>query len=313
MTRLPTREDLLFPVLKALEARGGAASNQEILEQVASDMALSDEALDAPRGNGPPSEVGYRLGWARTYLRYIGAVESPSRGVWAITERGREISGPAEARLLFRREKERRWPRRERAADGGARGENAPAEADGAAPDVEMSEEEAEEAPLAPAHAAVEPLLERSDRWEEAVLSSLRNMSPDAFERLCQRVLRESFTKVEVTGKSGDGGIDGVGVLRGNLLSFHVRFQCKRCAGEVGAGAIRDFRGAMARRADKGLLITTGSFTRAAQREAVRDGAPAIHLINGADLCHLLRDLNLGVKTEQVEVIRPDEEFFAAF
>ncbi|MBT6284417.1 MAG: restriction endonuclease, partial [Rhodospirillaceae bacterium] len=116
--------------------------------------------------------------------------------------------------------------------------------------------------------------------------------------------------KVEVTGRSGDGGIDGAGVLRVNLLSFHVRFQSKRYTGSAGAPEIRDFRGAMVGRADKGLFITTGRYTKEAEREAVRDGAPAIDLIDGIDLCHLLKDLRLGVQTETVEKINPVPEFF---
>ena len=95
--------------------------------------------------------------------------------------------------------------------------------------------------------------------------------------------------------------------MRVNLISFHVRFQCKRYAGSVGASEIRDFRGAMVGRADKGLFITTGRFTRDAAREAVRDGAPAIDLIDGLDLCGLLMELELGVAS----VIRPQPEFFA--
>jgi len=139
------------------------------------------------------------------------------------------------------------------------------------------------------------------------LLDILRGIKPDAFERLCQRILRESgFTKVEVTGRSGDGGIDGAGVLRVNLISFHVRFQCKRYTGSVGPREIRDFRGAMVGRADKGLFITTGRFTRDAANEAARDGAPAIDLIDGIDLCDLLRKLELGVET----VVRPRSEFF---
>jgi restriction system protein len=133
-------------------------------------------------------------------------------------------------------------------------------------------------------------------------------MEPDAFERLAQRILRESgFVKVEVRGKSGDGGIDGVGVLRVNLVSFQVFFQCKRWKGSVGASEIRDFRGAMQGRADKGLFITTGNFTSQASDEATRDGATAIDLIDGERLCDLLKELKLGVQTEMIEnvVISP--------
>ena len=136
-------------------------------------------------------------------------------------------------------------------------------------------------------------------------------MSPAGFERLCQRILRESgFVKVEVTGQSGDGGIDGIGVLRVNLVSFHVLFQAKRWKSSVGASVVRDFRGAMVGRADKGLIITTASFTADARHEATRDGAPAIDLVDGEALCALLKDLKLGVRVKLVEEVEIDEGFF---
>jgi restriction system protein len=139
-------------------------------------------------------------------------------------------------------------------------------------------------------------------------------MKPAAFERLCQRILKDSgFIKVEVTGRSGDGGIDGIGVLRLNLLSFHVFFQCKRWKGSVGASAIRDFRGAMVGRADKGLVMTTGSFTTDARREATRDGAPAIDLVDGETLCELLKKLQIGVSIRNVEHVMVQQEAFLEF
>jgi restriction system protein len=136
-------------------------------------------------------------------------------------------------------------------------------------------------------------------------------LHPQAFERLAQRILREAgFIRVEVTGRSGDGGIDGIGVLRVNLLSFHVLFQCKRYQSTVGAGVIRDFRGAMVGRSDKGVIITTGTFTPDARREATRDGAPAIDLIDGDLLCDLLKDHRLGVHTEMVEQVTVQPNWF---
>jgi restriction system protein len=150
-----------------------------------------------------------------------------------------------------------------------------------------------------------------STNWKNRLLEVLRKLSPDTFERLAQRLLRESgFIKVEVTGRSGDGGIDGIGVLRLNLLSFQVLFQCKRYQGSVGAPAIRDFRGAMVGRSDKGLMITTGTFTPDATREATRDGAPTIDLIDGDRLCELLQEKELGVKTELVKRMTVDSNWF---
>jgi restriction system protein len=139
-------------------------------------------------------------------------------------------------------------------------------------------------------------------------------MKPAAFERLCQRILQDSgFIKVEITGRSGDGGIDGIGVLRVNLLSFHVFFQCKRWKGSVGASAVRDFRGAMVGRAEKGLVMTTGTFTVDARKEATRDGAPAIDLLDGETLCELLKNLKIGVSIRKVEHILVEQDAFLDF
>lgn len=149
--------------------------------------------------------------------------------------------------------------------------------------------------------------------WRECINRYLvETLSPAAFERLVQRMLRETgFTQVEVTGRTGDGGIDGRGIAKINgILSFRVVFQCKRYRGSVGAGEIRDFRGAMQGRADKGLFITTGYFTREAVKEATRDGAIAIDIVDGEKLAEKLKELALGVRIERVEHIVIDEEWF---
>lgn len=155
---------------------------------------------------------------------------------------------------------------------------------------------------------------EPSMTWKEHLLAILKSMHPTAFEHLCQRILRESgFIEVRVTGQTNDGGIDGRGILKVGLLTFRVIFQCKRYHGTVGSSVVRDFRGAMAGRTDKGLIITTGSFTADARREATRDGAPAIDLIDGEALCDLLKDLKIGVTVEMVPEVTVDAAAFAAF
>ena len=280
-SKIPTFEDLLWPTLKALKGSGGSASIQELSSRIAIDMALPDEVLDVLHKEGPQTEVDYRAAWARTHLRMVGAIDNTARGVWTISERGRDVASEEQVRELVRSARADRFKTKKA---GSAK-----------APETEPGD------------------TEEDQNWEDALLGILRRMAPDAFERLCQRVLRESgFTRVEVTGRSGDGGIDGAGVLRVRLISFHVRFQCKRYTGSVGAREIRDFRGAMVGRADKGLFITTGAFTKEAQREAVRDGAPAIDLIDGSELCTLLKDLALGVRTRTVHEITPEPEFFEA-
>ncbi|POP30592.1 restriction endonuclease, partial [Lactonifactor longoviformis] len=133
--------------------------------------------------------------------------------------------------------------------------------------------------------------------WREKLKNVLKNLKPDAFERLTQRLLRESgFTQVKVTGRTGDGGIDGMGTIKLNgIISFHMLFQCKRYVGTVSASEIRDFRGAMQGRTDKGLFITTGKFSSSAIEEANRPGTTPIDLIDGDELVEKLRELQLGV------------------
>jgi restriction system protein len=152
-----------------------------------------------------------------------------------------------------------------------------------------------------------------AEDWKDGLLETLLAMSPAAFERLTQRLLREAgFINVNVTGRSGDGGIDGLGVYRVSLVGFPVFFQCKRYRASVGAGAVRDFRGAMAGRGDKGLLVTTGSFTADAKAEALRDGAPPIDLIDGDRLCDLLKEYRVGIRVETkvIEDVEIDRAYF---
>lgn len=274
---LPSFESYFKPTVECVKARGGSMTIEEMEEVVAAAMGLTDELRAVPHGDGPRSQFDYELAWVRTYLKKVGAMENSERGVWRLTPAG-AATGEAELAAV---------PRRVREADRQKRLER------DAAPEIEATEDSVE------------------INWKDKILAALLGIAPDAFERLCQRILRESgFTKVEVTGRSGDGGIDGTGVLRVNLLSFHVLFQSKRIKGSVGAPVIRDFRGAMVGRADKGLVITTGSFTPEARREATRDGAPAIDLVDGDGLCDLLKQLKLGVVIRLVEEVDVDPQYF---
>ncbi|RWC44658.1 MAG: restriction endonuclease [Mesorhizobium sp.] len=282
---VPPFAEFFVPVLRALDALGGSASIEEIDDKTAVLMNVSDAARAVLVGDGPRAKFDYRCAWARSWLKNAGLTNNSERGVWALTAEGRMSLSldPEEVVRLVRR------------ADAALRKAKTVA-----AP--ERAEAEAEAADIA------------LKDWREQLLDILLALDPAAFERLCQRILREAgFIKVEVTGRSGDGGIDGTGVLRVNLLSFHVLFQCKRWKGSVGSGAVRDSRGAMVGRADKGLVITTGTFTADARREAVRDGAPAIDLIDGDGLCDLLKDQKIGVRVKMVEEVTVDEAAFAGF
>jgi restriction system protein len=281
--KIPTHLELQNPLLEALRELGGSASVEEIELRVIDRMGLSDEVL-AEMHTQNQTEVGYRLAWARTYLKNFGLLENSTRGVWALTDAAKNYPkvDPAEvARKVRERSKQR--------ADRNGRNVNA------------TQSEEPEE------------LKEESD-WKSRLSTVLtESLSPQAFERLIQRLLRESgFIQVEVVGKTGDGGIDGKGIARiHGLMSFHVYFQCKRYKGSVSAGDIRDFRGAMQGRADKGLFVTTGTFTSAAVKEASRDGAPPIDLLDGNELAEKLKEFGLGVSTRMVEQVSIKEEWFS--
>ena len=295
---VPAYYELMWPALRALKAMGGSGTNEELLAKVIEVENFSPEVQAVVHVDHRQSKLNYNLAWAKTYLKKVGAVENSYRGVWTLTKQGENLSPldvsliPAQVRKLSINDQ--RAKEIATAAKGGtlAKDDDLPE----ASPAVALDADDVE---------ATEP------HWKDQLLDVLRSLRSDAFERLTQRLLREAgFIKVEVTGRSGDGGIDGIGVLRVNLLSFQVLFQCKRYQGSVGAGAIRDFRGAMVGRSDKGLFVTTGTFTPDAQREATRDGAPAIDLIDGDQLCDLLKQLKLGVQTEMVEKMTVEPAWF---
>ncbi len=282
---VPTHIELLRPTLEALQSLGGSANIIELRDQVIEDLRLPQEVTEQPHpGKSNRTELEYRLAWSRTYLKIYGAITNSSRAVWSLTPKGHEMTTlDPQAVARFVREQSRR-------------------EREG-----KVGSEEAQDVQTTP-EAEVE-----TASWRETLMNTLLDMPPDAFERLCQRLLRESgFIQVEVTGRSGDGGIDGHGVVRlAGLLSFPVIFQCKRYRNPVTVGVVRDFRGAMVGRADKGLIITTSSFTRDALSEATRDGAPPIDLIDGELLMDRMRDLNLGIVTKQIEVAEVDTGWFS--
>jgi restriction system protein len=262
-----------------MRAKGGSATIEEMEDDVAARMGLSEELLSIPHGNGPRTQFQYELAWVRTYLKKADAAENSERGVWSLTDRGEGLSQKQVEQI----------PSIVRNAESSKRKSRPPP--------IKIDEINIED--------------DSGDDWSDQLLSELFLLKSDAFERLCQRLLRESgFTRVEVTGRSGDGGIDGIGILRVNLVSFQVLFQCKKWKSGVGSKEVRDFRGAMIGRADKGLIITTGHFTADARKEATRDGAPAIDLVDGDALCQLLKDVRLGLEVRQVEVVSVVKEFF---
>ena len=273
------------PLLDALRALGGSASPGEVVAQIAYDLALPDDVQNEVTPSGVP-RFANRVAWARFYLYREGLLGASQRGIWNLTEKGQATHlTPATARDLFQK-----WSKV--FADERKRGKEEPPTVDTAAPENDVA-----------------PTV----GYREQLLALLLKLPPAGFERLSQRLLREAgFIQVAVTGRSGDGGIDGYGTLQVNpLVSFKVLFQCKRYQNAVSSSQVRDFRGAMQGRADKGIILTTGTFTADAQREASRDGVPPIELVNGQKLLDLFLTYQLGLKP--VASFELDPAFFELF
>ena len=277
---VPTYDSMMNPLLQAIRELGGSGTIEEIYGRVIEIMDLSDNQIEILHNpdKGGSTEIEYRLAWTRTYLKRYGVLENSSRGVWALNESGRKVE-EVESKEVVRVVQDQM--RKDRKA---------------------KTEDAIDEEGL-------------NITWQDELLGVLLGIDPSAFERLIQRLLRESgFSQVEVTGRSGDGGIDGRGIMRlGGMMSFQVIFQCKRWKNSIGASIVRDFRGAMVGRADKGLLVTTGTFTNEAVKEATRDGAPAIDLIDGDQLLNMLKSFGLGVETQIIELenVSIDKEWFS--
>jgi restriction system protein len=270
------------PVIEAIRELGGSGRPDEVRAVIAKKLRISDAEQSEVLPSGVQTRFENQVHWARFYLAKAGYIDSSQRGVWTLTEKGRslgEISSDQIRRLI----KEVAAQAKPRAVDE----TETPGSSDEIAPQVA--------------------------NYREELARTLQSLPAAGFERFCQRLLRESgFQEVTITGRSGDGGIDGIGILQVNaLVSFKVLFQCKKYAGSVTPSHVRDFRGAMTGRADKGIIITTGSFTSDARKEAIRDGAPPIELVDGEKLAGMLEKLELGLRPRQTYEL--DASFFEEY
>ncbi|MRX67501.1 restriction system protein [Flavobacterium resistens] len=286
-------DDLFNPTLKALHHLGGSASVVEIENYVIELLKLSEEQISEIH-RGTTTKLNYRLRWARNYLKNFGLLENSERGVWILTPKGLKTD-EVDPKVVSRKVREVNKKRRKEKQ-----------------PETE-SESDLELEPTELTTEASSDFEEENEiTWKDELLQKIKGISPVSFERLCQRILRElGFQNVEVTGKPNDGGIDGKGILQlGGILSFHVVFQAKRYKETVSPSVIRDFRGSMSANVDKGLIITTGRFTREARKEAQRDGALPIDLIDGDSLAEKLKELRLGIQIELVEKVNVDMNWY---
>lgn len=272
---VPKYDDMFNPTLRALHQLGGSGRNDEIEEVMAEMLGLTDEEVNEIH-RGTRTKLSYRAAWARNYLKRYGLITNSQRGVWSLTPKGMATESVDKTTV-------------NQVVKGQVKSDYS-FESIEDVPDIDELE------------------------WEEELLDVIKEIEPAAFERLCQRLLRESgFVEVTVEGRSGDGGIDGRGVYRiGGLISIRVIFQAKRYKGSISSQQIREFKGTMTGRAEKGVFITTGTYTRDAKAEASRDGSVAIDLIDGRDLAEILKNLGLGVsvKIEQVEEVKIDKSWY---
>ena len=273
---VPKYDGMFNALLKAMHLLGGSASIPEIEEKVTEILKLSDRDINEIH-KGSTTKLSYRLAWTRNYLKRYGLLENSSRGIWSLTPKGRSTKEVNQK------------------------------EVNNFVKDVSFVKQKTEY------HTNEE--IEDIEKWKEGLLDVIKSLSPQEFEKLCQRILRESgFIQVEITGRSGDGGIDGIGMIKlAGFLSFRIIFQCKRYQGNVTSQQIREFKGTMVGRADKGLFLTTGRFTRDAKEEAVRDGSTPIDLVNGTELVEKMKELGLGVNIKTEEVVEINKEWFNSF
>lgn len=269
--KCPSSQFFIKPTIIALYQLGGSGANSEIYKKVIQITNLSEEIIDEMH-SFTMTEVEYKLMWARTYLKNYGAVENSKQGVWVLTAKGASLAKQNDLDI-------KEIVRFTNNKSGSSKNSDS------------------------------DSFIEQKS-WREQITDILLNMSPYAFEKLAQRLLREcGFSDVEVTKKTGDGGIDGTGKLRINgIFSFNVAFQCKRYKGAVGAPEIRDFRGSLSTNIEKGVLLTTGSFTRAALEEASSEGKRLIDLMDGEDLINKLAEYGIGLN--EVKSYEVDMDFF---
>lgn len=272
------------PLLDALRQLGGSAKPREASDKIAENLKLNDDKLNEILNSGQ-SRYYNQVAWARQYLAWEGLLDTSQHGIWALSPKGENATlTDDESRKIFLK-----WVDMHRKA-----------RQDKSEKEIIEEQEESEPDDAQP--------INKTD-----LLQVLQSLTPEGFEKICQRLLRESgFEKVIVTGQSHDGGIDGYGTLEMNpFVSFKVLFQCKRYKGTVSRAQVGDFRNAMIGRAEKGIIMTTGTFSSDAIKEANRDGAPQVELVDGEKLIEMFKRVELGVKPKIVYEV--DLPFFEPY
>lgn len=269
------------PVLKTLQANGGAGDSSDVIEQVISKLGITESQLEETTSNGQ-SRIRNQIQWARFYLFKAGLITNAQRGIWRLTNEGLESKlSDDDVYALFKK--------------------------------VQESVKKSPSSSTKQENIKFETIPTEDEEHTIGLISIIQSLSPSGFEKLCKRLLTEiGINEISITGGTGDQGIDGKGVVKLNdVVSLNIVFQCKRYKETVSPHHVRDFRGAMQGRGEKGLIITTGRFTKEAKAEASRDGVTPIELIDGNRLVELFEKYNLGLKP--VTVFEIDQDFFKSF
>lgn len=308
---IPDYQTLMLPLLR-LAADGSEHRFRDAVEQLAAEFQLSDQerATMLPSGTAPMFDN--RVGWAKTYLKQAGLIDTTRRGYFRITLRGTELLGTnpdlIDASTLENYEEFRAFRSRRSEEKGGLQH------------DLPTTL-----APLSPAltvpEATPEELFSQAyqrlrSNLEAEVLEQVKAATPAFFERLVIDLLvamgyggsRRDAGKA--VGRSGDGGIDGI--IKEDKLGLDVIYvQAKRWEGTVGRPEIQKFAGALqGQRANKGVFITTSGFSREAQEYAGIIPSKII-LIGGEQLAALMVDHNVGVSpVSRFEIKRVDSDYF---
>lgn len=313
---IPDYESVMTPLL-ALLARRGLLTLGEATECLAEEFKLTpdERAVMLPSGQYPLFKN--RVGWAKTYLKQAGLIVQPKRGVMELSAAGRALAARSPERIdsgflaqydSFRDFMNRSGTRSSRAADPDHDKIRAGRSEDAALFDLQSVPEEDIERSITALNEAL--------RIE--LLATVKAAPPEFFERLVvQLLLKMGYggSRQEAgraVGRSGDGGIDGV-INEDRLGLDAIYLQAKRWEGSVGEGQIRDFKGALdAKGAQKGVFITTSSFTSAATQAAAQSRSYKIVLIDGARLAELMIEHDLGVSVAATyQLKRIDSDFFA--
>jgi len=269
------------PVLTTLQSNGGAGDSSDVIEQVIDKLGITEAELEETTSNGQ-SRIRNQIQWARFYLFKAGLIDNAQRGIWRLTNDGldRRLNDDGVYNLFK---------------------------------GVQNSVKKTPTTKLKKAEPVFENVPTEDEEHSLGLINIIQNLSPAGFEKLCKRLLTEiGINEIVITGGSGDQGIDGKGIVKLNdVVSLNIVFQCKRYKETVSPHHVRDFRGAMQGRGEKGLIITTGRFTKEAKSEANRDGVTPIELIDGDRLVELFEKYRLGLKP--VTVFEIDQEFFKGF